>query len=140
MIIFSVAPQTLSTGQQLAPEYVNQCSRYFEEIFEEQSALQLRRWTDTFQFVSSIGSGYSNSTSTAVRTFKLPGTRHQKSFCTDCGSAMPGHHMDGALLVVPAGSLDSTVPNRPDAHLFDKSRAGWDDHLEDIVRHDGLPA
>src|SRR5690349_13091800 len=56
-----------------------------------------------------------------VRTFGLPGTRHQKSFCADCGSALPGHHMDGALLVVPAGSLDSPVARRPDAHLFDKS-------------------
>lgn len=75
-----------------------------------------------------------------VRSFQLPGTRHQKSFCTDCGSAMPGHHMDGALLVVPAGSLDSAVPNRPDAHLFGSSRANWDDHLETIISHDGLPA
>jgi hypothetical protein len=84
-----------------------------------------------------------------VRTFRLPDTRHQKSFCTDCGSALPGHHMpghhmpdhhmNGALLVVPAGSLDSPVAKRPDAHLFDKSRADWDDHLEDIARHDGLP-
>jgi len=74
-----------------------------------------------------------------VRTFRLSGTRHQKSFCVECGSALPGHHMDGALLVVPAGSLDSPVANRPDAHLFDKSRADWDDHLEDIARYDGLP-
>ena len=74
-----------------------------------------------------------------VRTFLLPGTRHQKSFCTDCGSALPGHHMGGAVLVVPAGSLDSPVANRPDAHLFDKSRANWDKHLEDIARYNGLP-
>jgi len=75
-----------------------------------------------------------------VRTFRLAGTRHQKSFCIDCGSALPGLHMDGALLVVPAGSLDSALPNRPDAHLFVRSRANWDDRLEEIMTHDGLPA
>lgn len=74
-----------------------------------------------------------------VRTFRLPGSRHQRSFCSECGSGLPGHQMDGALLVVPAGSLDGPAGIRPNAHIFVASRADWDDHLEDVPRCDGLP-
>jgi len=74
-----------------------------------------------------------------VRTFQLPETRHQRSFCADCGSALPGLQMGGALLVVPAGSLDSPLPTRPNAHINVASRADWDDHLEEIPHLDGLP-
>jgi hypothetical protein len=47
--------------------------------------------------------------------------------------------MDGKLLVVPAGSLDSKVSMRPDAHLFVASKARWDDALEMIPEIDRLP-
>ncbi|HEX5418873.1 MAG TPA: GFA family protein [Gammaproteobacteria bacterium] len=67
-----------------------------------------------------------------VKQFKLPSTRHCKSFCSICGSALPSVQMDGALLVVPAGSLDSKVSMRPNAHIFVASRADWDNGLEDV--------
>ncbi|WP_419307071.1 GFA family protein [Chromohalobacter israelensis] len=38
----------------------------------------------------------------AVTSFTLPGTRHSKSFCKLCGSALPSTQVAG-LLVVPAG-------------------------------------
>lgn len=76
---------------------------------------------------------------TQVRQYQLPATRHSKSFCLSCGSALPGLQMDGALLVVPAGSLDSEVPLRPDAHIFVASRARWDDALEQIPQIERLP-
>jgi hypothetical protein len=74
-----------------------------------------------------------------VKTFTLPGTRHMKAFCQDCGSAMPNLQMNGQLLVVPAGSLDSEVKIKPNAHLFVSSRAAWDHELERIQSHDNLP-
>jgi hypothetical protein len=40
--------------------------------------------------------------------------------------------MDGALLVVPAGSLNSDLSIKPDAHIFVASRAGWDHSLEKL--------
>lgn len=79
------------------------------------------------------------SGSDRVATFRAPSSRHQKSFCKSCGSALPGLHMDGALLVVPAGSLDSPLALRPDAHIFCASRADWDQHLEDLPHDDGPP-
>jgi len=74
-----------------------------------------------------------------VKTFRVPSTRHEKSFCSDCGSALPRVQMNGALLVVPAGSLDTDIEVRPDAHNFVASRASWDQHLEDVPRSDVLP-
>lgn len=65
-----------------------------------------------------------------ITHFSLPSTRHSRSFCSACGSALPDLQMDGALLVVPAGSLDSLVTIRPDAHIFASSRASWDHALE----------
>ncbi len=74
-----------------------------------------------------------------VHSFRLPETRHERSFCSDCGGALPSVQFDGALLVTPAGSLDSPVTIRPNAHICFASRADWDDHLEDIPELDGLP-
>src|SRR5688572_7428686 len=53
-----------------------------------------------------------------VRQFNLPATRHSKGFCSNCGSALPRVEMNGAMLVVPAGSLNSEVRIRPNAHIF----------------------
>jgi hypothetical protein len=47
--------------------------------------------------------------------------------------------MNGALLVVPAGSLDSAIETRPAAHIFVASGANWNRRLEDIPRIDESP-
>lgn len=74
-----------------------------------------------------------------VTTFQLPETRHQKSFCATCGSALPAIQENGALLVVPAGSLDTDVSIKPIAHICCADRAIWDEALENIPKMDGLP-
>ncbi len=74
-----------------------------------------------------------------VKTYRVPSTRHQKSFCPECGSAVPRLQMNGALLVVPAGCLDSEIEKRPDAHIFVANRASWDRRLEDLPQFAELP-
>ena len=74
-----------------------------------------------------------------IKTFRVPSTRHEKSFCTECGSAGPRVQMEGAPLVVPAGSLDSAIETRPDAHICVASSASWDRGLEEAPRIDDLP-
>jgi hypothetical protein len=74
-----------------------------------------------------------------VRQFNLSGTRHSKCFCGTCGSALPMLQMNGQLLVVPAGSLNSAILIRPNAHIFVSSRASWDDTLETIPAIPGFP-
>jgi hypothetical protein len=72
--------------------------------------------------------------------FTLPGTRHQRCFCSVCGSALPNWQMHGALLLVPAGSLNSQFSRKPDAHIFMASKAAWDNHLETVPMLARLPA
>lgn len=73
-------------------------------------------------------------------TFTLPSTLHTKSFCSVCGSALPGMQMKGKLLVVPAGSLDSATSIKPNAHLFVASKADWDCELEKVPAFEKFPA
>jgi hypothetical protein len=75
-----------------------------------------------------------------VRTFHVPGTRHQRSFCPGCGSGLPGFNAARELLVVPAGCLDTPFDRRPDAHIFFASRAVWDSHLGTVPTFDALPS
>ncbi len=75
----------------------------------------------------------------SIATYRVPRTRHEKSFCKTCGSALPRVQADSALLVVPAGSLDDDIGIRPTAHICVASRAPWDAHLEDVPKLDGLP-
>lgn len=71
-----------------------------------------------------------------VTHYQLPGTRHAKSFCATCGSALPRRHAGTSSCVVPAGSLESPVTLRPDAHIFVASRADWDHALETLPTRD----
>ena len=73
----------------------------------------------------------------SIRTYRVTSTRHQKSFCVKCGSALPT--ASESMLVVPAGSLDTDIDIRPEAHIFFASRATWDEHLEDLPKFDRTP-
>jgi hypothetical protein len=75
-----------------------------------------------------------------VKSFTLPGTRHSKSFCKECGSALPGLQMNGQLLVVPAGSLNSQLAIKPNAHIFCSSKASWDEALETVMKFETFPS
>ena len=74
-----------------------------------------------------------------IQTYRVPETRHEKSFCSNCGSALPSVQLEGTLVVVPAGSVDSAIDIRPSAHICLASRAEWDARLEDIPKVDDLP-
>lgn len=74
----------------------------------------------------------------AVTFFTLPGTRHNKSFCKLCGSALP-NTQNANLLVVPAGCLDTEITILPTAHIFSSSKAVWDEGLGEIPKFEGFP-
>jgi len=74
----------------------------------------------------------------AVASFTLPATRHGKSFCKRCGSALPNTQPAGAL-VVPAGCLDTEVSVLPTAHIFTAGRAAWERTLGEVPEFEGLP-
>ncbi|MFV3128414.1 GFA family protein [Niveispirillum sp. KHB5.9] len=74
-----------------------------------------------------------------IRGYRVPDTRHERCFCDMCGSALPIQQIGGALLVVPAGSLDGLVDIKPTAHICYGSRADWDEELGAVPVLDGLP-
>lgn len=71
-----------------------------------------------------------------VKTYNHMGEGHIKSFCKICGSALPNIQMDGKLLLVPAGSLDSNVDIKPEGHIFYQDKANWDHDLEKVEKFD----
>lgn len=73
-----------------------------------------------------------------IKTYELPSTKHIKSFCSNCGSAVPSLQMNDKLLVVPAGSLNQDISIKPNAHIFTSSRANWDHELENIKSYEKL--
>jgi hypothetical protein len=75
-----------------------------------------------------------------VTQFNLPATRHARSFCSTCGSALPHQAQGAGMLVVPAGSLDSPVAIAPNAHIFTSSRATWDAGLEGVPTFATFPS
>ena len=74
-----------------------------------------------------------------VKTYNHNNSGHIKSFCPHCGSALPNIQMDGTLLVVPAGSLDSDLDIKPTGHIYLSDKANWDYKLEDAQGYDILP-
>src|SRR6218665_1449267 len=75
-----------------------------------------------------------------ITSFTLPSTRHSRSFCSICGSALPNVQTEGRLLVVPAGSLDTPIAKKPDAHIFVASKANWDENLGEIPMREKYPS
>ncbi|MDY6926430.1 MAG: GFA family protein [Pseudomonadota bacterium] len=67
-----------------------------------------------------------------IRHFQLPSTRHARSFCATCGSALPYVMADNLTAVVPAGSLNSPPTKQPDAHIFTASQCLWESSLASI--------
>ncbi|WP_297755371.1 GFA family protein [uncultured Shimia sp.] len=74
-----------------------------------------------------------------IKVFRLSGSHHMKSFCSNCGAALPVSQPEVGFLVVPAGSIDSRIDIRPTAHIYCASRADWDNDLASIEWIDGLP-
>jgi hypothetical protein len=74
-----------------------------------------------------------------AKTFNFNSDGHVKSFCTTCGSALPNIQMDGKLLVVPAGSIDSEIHFKPQGHIFFANKANWDNDLEKVPKFEQLP-
>ncbi len=74
-----------------------------------------------------------------IVNYNHAGTRHAKSFCQNCGSALPRGADDGTLELLPAGSLDTDIEIRPAAHIFTASCANWDVKLEEIKQFESFP-
>jgi hypothetical protein len=63
--------------------------------------------------------------------------RVRRGFCGECGSSLFWDRQDRAFLEIAAGTIDTPIEARVNAHIYVGSRAGWE-HLDDgLPRHDG---
>ena len=61
-----------------------------------------------------------------IKGYKVPeAIRFTNRFCSVCGSRVPRDVKEIDTIVIPAGSLDSEPPIRPQARIFWDSRASW---------------
>ncbi|MCB1729108.1 MAG: GFA family protein [Halieaceae bacterium] len=61
-----------------------------------------------------------------VKTYKLPDAqRFARTFCTHCGGPLPREMGDSGQVFVPAGTLDDEPNIKPQARIFQDSKASW---------------
>jgi hypothetical protein len=61
-----------------------------------------------------------------AREYKLPEARfHTTAFCGQCGGAVPRVSSERGIVVIPAGTLDTDPPIRPQRHIFTNYKAAW---------------
>ena len=61
-----------------------------------------------------------------ITTYKVPqAIRYTTRFCKQCGGLVPRFVEQINFFIIPAGSLDSDAPLKPQARIFWDSRAEW---------------
>lgn len=61
-----------------------------------------------------------------IRSYKVPeAERFRNDFCGNCGSPMPRFFPHKGFVVLPAGTLDSELPEMSKSRIFYDSRASW---------------
>ena len=76
-----------------------------------------------------------------ISRYELPDAeRFFKTFCSLCGSAVPGISKNGQTLLIPAGSLEEDPRIRPMSSIFWKDRATWYEEGLSARRFDGYPS
>lgn len=76
-----------------------------------------------------------------IKLYKVPeAKRFANNFCTNCGGRLPRYVKETEMIVIPAGSLDSEPPIRPQARSFWGSRADWSCSAGGLPTHAEYPA
>lgn len=71
-----------------------------------------------------------------LKRFKvLDAKQFTRQFCSECGSVVPRIIPETTAVVIPAGSLDNTLPIKPEARIFWDSRAEWSCNDEPLPRY-----
>ncbi len=75
-----------------------------------------------------------------VRAYKVPeALRFTNTFCATCGGRLPRQPAGTDMVVIPAGSLDTEAPMKPQGRIFYGSRAGWSCGGDALPAFDELP-
>jgi hypothetical protein len=75
-----------------------------------------------------------------IAEFKLPEARFYTTvFCRTCGGALPKVSAERGLAIIPAGSLDTDPPMRPQRHIFTNYKASWFDITDSLPQFPEAP-
>lgn len=75
-----------------------------------------------------------------LKQFKVPeAKRFTRQFCSNCGSSVARFVPEINGVVIPAGSLDSEIPIKPQARIFWESRADWSCDGDTLPRFSEYP-
>ena len=75
-----------------------------------------------------------------LKRYKVPDARvFATVFCGICGSLMPRVAPDMSIAVIPAGTLDDDPGLRPQARIFQESRAAWSCDDAEVPGYDTYP-
>ncbi|SHO57848.1 GFA family protein [Vibrio quintilis] len=74
-----------------------------------------------------------------IKHFSYPGRGFAKTFCTECGSALPFLSSGGKYLIVPAGSLNEEPSKEVDAQIFCAEQTRWHLHGLAVKKMPGFP-
>lgn len=60
-----------------------------------------------------------------------------RKFCRHCGSSLTfdSGQSDGNVLEIALGTLDTAIPEKPDAHIFVGSQASWFTIADELPQH-----
>lgn len=75
-----------------------------------------------------------------VTHFEHSSRGFSKSFCKDCGSALPFVNKSKTSLIVPAGSLNEFPDIRPQANIFTDEEACWSEEGLKAKGFSGFPS
>jgi hypothetical protein len=63
----------------------------------------------------------------------------KRSFCSVCGSKVPGVESTSQQVFMPAGALEGELGIRPQMHLFTASKARWHELHDGLPKYDAYP-
>ena len=75
----------------------------------------------------------------AANAGAICGRQYSTEFCVDCGSLTPSAAPDSAVAMLPAGAIDTALPQLPTVHLYVASKAPWYEISAAGERFDELP-
>jgi hypothetical protein len=76
-----------------------------------------------------------------IKRYKVPeAERFTRTFCSNCGCALPVEIAAMNLAFIPAGTLDDEPNIKPQARIFQDSRTSWSCGNDDMTCFENYPS
>ena len=76
----------------------------------------------------------------SLARFEFPEAKYfATTFCTKCGSSLPWLTQAGSAIVIPAGTLDDDLKEKPVHNIFMADKAPWFEEVCNLKQYEALP-